>query len=213
MAAGRVRGCPARAARVLHSPPAASEVPGPFQRARPGRGFGTTGRRRARRRPRLRCTRAREHVRNSERSHRRGADGRCEGAQVDRNRCACRRGTAPARHTHESAAARCASASAGAAPNRTATDAPSATSRLSSVVSTRRRSKRASVNDARRSAFVRSWPGGIGGVPPQSIAPQNAISPLSRTINRAPALQDAGEHDCLSQGEPGLAAPARQEYS
>jgi len=53
-------------------------------------------------------------------------------------------------HTHQSVAASRASASAGAMPKRTATGAPAATRRLSSVVSTRKRSKQATVKSPRR---------------------------------------------------------------
>jgi hypothetical protein len=70
--------------------------------------------------------------------------------RANRNRCACRRRTAHARHTHQSAPASRESASAGAMPKRSATGAPAATRRLSSVVNTRKRSKRATVKSSRR---------------------------------------------------------------
>src|SRR4030095_13028807 len=66
-------------------------------------------------------------------------------------------------HTHHSADASRDSWSAGATPRRSATGAPAAIKRLSSVVKTRKRSKEARVKASRRAATGRRYPGGIGG--------------------------------------------------
>src|SRR4029453_17495176 len=85
-------------------------------------------------------------------------------------------------HTHHSADASRDSSSAGPTPRRSATGAPAAIKRFSSVVKTRRRSKAPRVKASRRAATGRRYPGGIGGVAPASTAPLNATSLFSITM-------------------------------
>src|SRR6267142_4780227 len=65
-------------------------------------------------------------------------------------------------HTHHSADASRDSPSAGPTPRRSATGAPAAIRRFSSVVNTRKRSKEATVNASRRAAAGRRQPGPHG---------------------------------------------------
>src|SRR5436190_14073000 len=92
----------------------------------------------------------------------------------------------PVRHyTHHSADASRDSSSARPTPRRSATGAPAAIRRFSSVVNTRKRSKEATVNASRRAAAGRRQPGGIGGGALASTAALNGISPCSITMSRA----------------------------
>src|SRR5215471_3785579 len=72
---------------------------------------------------------------------------------TERTRVAC---ASCARHTHCRTAASRAPPIGGATPSRSSTSAPAATRRLSSVFSTRRRSKRSRVNASRRAATERA---------------------------------------------------------
>src|SRR5437867_791047 len=82
-------------------------------------------------------------------------------------------------HTHHSADASRDSSSARPTPRRSATGAPAAIRRFSSVVNTRKRSKEATVNASRRAAARRRQPGGIGGGALASTAALNGTSPCS----------------------------------
>ena len=80
-------------------------------------------------------------------------DRRIKGVEVRVENGGCRK---PVRHhTHHSADASRDSSSAGPTPRRSATGAPAAIKRFSSVVNTRKRSKEARVNASRRAAAGR----------------------------------------------------------
>jgi len=100
--------------------------------------------------PPRQCGRAPVRARDFGRSHRRGDAGRHAAVPANPNRCACLTRTTNARHTHQSAVASRASASAGPLPKRSATGVPAAARRLSSVVNTRKRSKHPTVKSSRR---------------------------------------------------------------
>src|SRR5262249_2855356 len=92
----------------------------------------------------------------SEESRRLFDDERGAGGQASRTQCVCRRETGRARHTHQRMDTSRASVNAGPGPNRSATGAAAPTRRLSSVLSTRKRSKRARVKASRRAAIGRA---------------------------------------------------------
>src|SRR5678815_5226975 len=85
-------------------------------------------------------------------------DRRIKGVEVRVKNGGCER-----HYTHHSADASRDSSSAGPTPRRSATGAPAAIKRFSSVVNTRKRSKEARVKTSRRAATERRLPGGIGG--------------------------------------------------
>src|SRR5262245_30836306 len=80
-------------------------------------------------------------------------------------------------YTHHSADASRDASSGAPTPRRSATGAPAAIKRFSSVVNTRKRSNEATVNLSRRAAVARRQPGGIGGGVFASTAVLAATSP------------------------------------